>query len=65
MQGNELEIILIALLALSEALSLIPAVKSNSVFQLVWNVLKKVKEKSVQIKELVKDFKELDKKDKE
>jgi len=38
------EVILVALLALSEVLALIPSVKANSVFQLVWNGLKKVKE---------------------
>jgi hypothetical protein len=37
-------IILGALLALSEVLALIPGIKSNSVFQLVINILKKVKE---------------------
>lgn len=29
-----------ALLAVSEALSLIPQVKANGVFQMIWNVLK-------------------------
>lgn len=29
-----------ALLALSEALSLIPGVKANGVFQVIWNILK-------------------------
>ncbi len=29
-----------ALLAVSEALSLIPGVRSNGIFQVVWNVLK-------------------------
>jgi hydrogenase/urease accessory protein HupE len=37
-------VILGVLLALSEALALIPQVNANSVFQLVVNVLKKVKE---------------------
>ena len=32
--------ILGALLALSEVLALIPSVKSNSIFQLLWNILK-------------------------
>jgi len=32
--------ILAALLAASEALSMIPAVRSNGIFQAVWNVLK-------------------------
>lgn len=35
-------IILGALFAVSEALALIPQIKSNSVFQLVFNILKKV-----------------------
>ena len=35
-------IIVSALFAVSEALSLIPAVKSNGIFQLVFNVIKKV-----------------------
>jgi len=33
-------IILVALLAISEALSLIPQVKSNGVFQVIYNLLK-------------------------
>jgi len=33
-------IILAALLAISEALSLIPQVKSNGVFQVIYNLLK-------------------------
>ena len=36
--------ILAVLLAVSELLAAIPAVKSNSVFQLVFGVLKKIKE---------------------
>lgn len=36
-------IVLAALLAVSEALALIPSVKSNSVFQLVFNALKSFK----------------------
>jgi hypothetical protein len=35
-----LGIILAALLAVSEALALIPSVKSNGIFQMLWNVLK-------------------------
>lgn len=35
-------IILGALLAVSEALSLIPQVKSNGIFQLIFNVIKSV-----------------------
>jgi len=38
------EVILVALLAVSELLAVIPSVKSNSVFQLVFNGLKKAKE---------------------
>lgn len=38
------EVILVALLAVSEVLALVPSVKANSVFQLVWSGLKKVKE---------------------
>lgn len=37
-------VIIAALLSVSEALALIPAVKSNSVFQLIVNILKKAKE---------------------
>lgn len=37
---DNLHIILLALLALSEALALIPGLKSNSVFQLVVNIVK-------------------------
>jgi len=33
-------VIVAALLAVSEALSFIPRVKANGMFQLVWNVLK-------------------------
>ncbi len=33
----------VALLALSEALSLIPAIKANGVFQMIVNVLKYIK----------------------
>ncbi len=35
-------VIVTALFAVSEALSLIPQVKSNGIFQLVFNVIKKV-----------------------
>ena len=38
------EVILVALLALSELLALVPVVKANSVFQLIVNGLKKAKE---------------------
>jgi hypothetical protein len=37
-------VIVTALLALSEALALIPSIKANSIFQLAVNVLKKAKE---------------------
>jgi len=33
-------VIVAACLAVSEALSLIPQVKANGVFQMIWNVLK-------------------------
>jgi len=35
-----LSIIVGALLAMSEALALIPGVKANGIFQCIWNVLK-------------------------
>ena len=38
------EVILVALLAISELLAIIPIVKSNSIFQLVVGGLKKAKE---------------------
>jgi len=42
MESHEsLALILGALLAISEALALIPGIKANSIFQLVFNVLKK------------------------
>jgi Mg2+/citrate symporter len=37
-------VIVTALLAVSEVLALVPGVKSNSIFQLVFSALKKVKE---------------------
>ena len=40
MEATTLLIIISALLAVSEGLSLIPAVKSNGVFQLVYNLLR-------------------------
>ena len=40
MSQDQLVIVLAAALALSEALALIPAVKANSVFQLVVNGIK-------------------------
>jgi hypothetical protein len=38
--------ILAFLLALSEALALIPGIKSNSIFQLIYNLLKKASGKN-------------------
>jgi len=38
---SDIEIILAALFAISEALTLIPSIKSNSLFTLVFNLLKK------------------------
>lgn len=40
MDATTIGIIIAALLAVSEALSLIPQVKANGVFQMLWNVLK-------------------------
>lgn len=42
MNEQNLAIILGALFAVSEALSLIPAIKSNGVFQFVFNTIKKL-----------------------
>ena len=42
MKAEDILMYLGALLALSEGLALIPKVKSNSIFQLVWNVLKAI-----------------------
>lgn len=58
------EIILIALLALSEALSLIPSLKSNSILQLAKNVLKRIKDNLPQIKNLLEALKGLKKEEK-
>lgn len=47
MEGNTMEIILVVLgvlLAISEGLALIPGLASNSVFQLVINIIKKLAE---------------------
>lgn len=41
--NENLVLILSALLAVSECLALIPAIKANSIFQLVVNLLKKFK----------------------
>lgn len=40
MENDMILIIVSALLAISEALSLIPGVKSNGIFQLVYNLLR-------------------------
>jgi len=37
---STLSLIIGALLAISEALSLIPSVNSNGIFQTLWNILK-------------------------
>lgn len=42
---NNYVALLVALLALSEVLALIPSVKSNSVFTLVYNLLKSLAKK--------------------
>lgn len=42
MDQQQIVIILGVLLGLSEALALIPAVQANSVFQLIFNILKKL-----------------------
>jgi len=39
---ESLMVVLAALLAVSEALALIPAVSANSVFQLIYDFLKKI-----------------------
>ena len=40
MKADDILMYLAALLALSEALALIPAIKANSIFQVIYNVLK-------------------------
>lgn len=40
MEIGTLTIIIAAALAVSEALALIPAVESNSIFQMFWRILK-------------------------
>lgn len=40
MDIEKINTIILVLLAVSEGLALIPALKSNSVLQLVWNILK-------------------------
>ena len=42
MDAITISIIVGALLAVSEALSLIPAVKANGIFQVLWRILKVV-----------------------
>jgi len=45
MDNTELAIIVAALLGLSEALALIKGVKANSIFQVIWNILKALSKK--------------------
>ncbi|MBA7474187.1 hypothetical protein ES707_09535 [subsurface metagenome] len=40
MTATTVAIIIAALLAVSEALALIPAVRANGIFQMLWNLLK-------------------------
>jgi hypothetical protein len=42
MENHTIAVILGALFAVSEALALIPAVKSNSIFQLIASAIKKI-----------------------
>jgi len=42
MSGETMTAIAVALLAISEALSFIPKIKANGVFQIVVNILKKL-----------------------
>lgn len=42
MAQGQLVLILGVLLAVSEGLALIPAIKANSVFQLIFNILKSI-----------------------
>jgi hypothetical protein len=42
MDANQIALISIALLAVSEALGSIPAIRANSIFQLIYNILKTV-----------------------
>jgi hypothetical protein len=42
MDNHNLVVILGALFAVSEVLALIPSVKSNSIFQLIYNGIKKI-----------------------
>lgn len=40
MTTTTVTIIVAALLAVSEALSLVPGIRANGIFQMIWNVLK-------------------------
>ncbi len=40
MEANNIAIVFAVLFAASEALSLIPAIRANSIFQMIWNLLK-------------------------
>jgi hypothetical protein len=42
MEANQVTLIAIALLAVSEVLGSVPAIRANSIFQLVVNILKTV-----------------------
>jgi len=42
LSAENITIALGVLLSISEGLALIPSVKANSVFQMIWNVLKKL-----------------------
>lgn len=44
LKEEHLMVIFMCLFAMSEALALIPAVKANSIFEMVQGVLKKIKE---------------------
>lgn len=40
MEANSIAIVFAVLFAVSEALSLIPGIQANGIFQMIWNVLK-------------------------
>ncbi len=40
MEVKTIAVILAALLAMSETIALIPAIRANSIFQMIWNLLK-------------------------
>jgi hypothetical protein len=46
MDSNTISLVLGALLAVSEALSMIPAVKANGIFQAIYNLLGAIKGKN-------------------